>query len=47
MTAALDLERRDEEMGMVGETISYKEVGAAIEKVTEDVCWSKKIQTRN
>ena len=33
MAAALDLERWEEEMGMAGETMSYNEVVAVIEKV--------------
>ncbi|CAD6581394.1 MAG: hypothetical protein ASARMPRED_000600 [Alectoria sarmentosa] len=35
VAAALDLERWEDEMGMVGSTMSYKEVVSAIEKVTK------------
>lgn len=35
MAAALDLERWEEELGMVGSTMSYNEVVGAIEKVTK------------
>lgn len=35
VAAALDLEKWEEEMGMVGSTMSYNEVVGAIEKVTK------------
>ena len=35
VAAALDLDKWEEEMGMVGETMSYNEVVSAIEKVTK------------
>lgn len=35
VAAALELERWDEELGMVGETMTFREVVGAVEKVTK------------